>query len=191
MLVACSPIKTLATNQYKLESFDALPYPHKKTTQSLLISQPEAMAGYQTDQMLYLQKPFEMTAFVHNTWISPPAGMLYPLLMQSLQQTGYFYAVASGPYVEKVDYRLDTQLIELQQNFLTKPSKIDMVVKAILTHVNDNRLVSSRIFTQHIPCPIDTPYGGVIAANSATKILTATVSTFVIAQVQRDRLRSA
>lgn len=191
MLAACSPIKTLATNQYKLESFHATPYAHKKTTQSILISQPEAMAGYQTDQMLYMQKPFEITAFVHNTWRSPPASMLYPLLMQSLQQAGYFYAVASGPYVEKVDYRLDTQLIELQQNFLTKPSKIDMVVKAVLTHVDDNRVVSTRIFIEHRPCPIDTPYGGVIAANTATKALTSAISTFIVAQVQHDRHRGA
>lgn len=45
-----------------------------------------------------------------------------------------FYAVASGPYVEKADYRLDTQVIALQQNFLPKPSVIELVVSCINTY---------------------------------------------------------
>lgn len=186
ILTGCSPIKTLATNQYKLASFSAKAYPHKKTNRSILISQPEAMAGYQTEQMLYIQKPYELSAFVHNAWISAPANMLYPLLMQSIQQTGYFYAVASGPYVEKADYRIDAQLIELQQDFLTKPSHVDLVVKVVLTHVEDNRVISSRIFRECVRCPIDTPYGGVIAANKAANAITATISAFVVAQVNQD-----
>lgn len=185
-LTACSPIKTSVSNQYKLEAFTAKKLAHKKTSQSILISQPEAMAGYQSEQMLYVQKPYEITAFVHNAWISSPANMLYPLIMQSLQKTGYFYAVASGPYVEKADYRLDTQLIALQQNFLPKPSVIELVVKVVLTHIEDNRVVSSRIINERMSCPMETPYGGVIAANRATQAFTADLSKFIVEQVGRD-----
>jgi cholesterol transport system auxiliary component len=186
LLVACTPIKTPASNQYKLEAFSANQLSHKKTTLSILVSQPEAMAGYQTEQMLYVQKPFEIAAFVHNTWISSPANMIYPLIMQSLQKTTYFDAVASGPYVDKADYRLDTQLIALQQNFLTKPSVIELAVKVVLTHIADNRIVSSRIISERINCPVDTPYGGVIAANRATFALTTALSKFVVRQVAQD-----
>ena len=191
LLVACSPIKTPASNQYKLEAFNVQKLSNKRTAQSILISQPEAMAGYQTEQMMYIKKPFELSAFVHNTWVSTPANMIYPLLMQSLQKTGYFYAVASGPYVDKADYRLDTQVIALQQNFLPKPSVMDLVAKVVLTHIADNRVVSSRIIGEHIQCPTDTPYGGVIAANRATRAFTAAVSAFVVAEVNRDNSRAS
>mgnify|MGYP000476326208 CR=1 FL=1 len=187
LLTACTPIKTPDSNQYKLEAFNAKKFTNKKTGLSILISQPEAMAGYQTEQMLYIQKPYEITAFAHNTWISSPANMLYPLIMQSLQKTGYFYAVASGPYVDKADYRLDTQVIALQQNFIPKPSVIELVVKAVLTHIEDNRVVSSRIINERVNCPIQTPYGGVIAANRAAQAFTATLSKFVVDQVNHDQ----
>jgi cholesterol transport system auxiliary component len=190
LLTACSPIKLPASNQYKLEAFNTKKFSHQKTAQSILISQPEAMAGYQTEQMLYIQKPYEITAFVHNTWISPPANMLYSLIMQSVQKTGYFYAVASGPYVEKADYRLDTQLIALQQNFLTKPSTMELVVKVVLTHIEDNRVVSSQIINERVSCPMDTPYGGVIAANRATQAFTAHLSEFIVDRVSRDSGRN-
>ena len=186
LLTACSPIKLPESNQYKLEAF-SIQHPVKhKTNISLLISQPEALAGNQTEEMHYVQRPFESNAFVHNTWVSSPAHMLYPLIIQSLQNTGFFYAVASGPFVDKADYRVDTQLITLQQNFLVKPSVIEFVAKVMLTHINDNRVVASRIISQNITCPTDTPYGGVVAANKAAKAFTATLTTFVINAVNKD-----
>ena len=99
--------------------------------------------------------------------------------------------MASGPYVDKADYRLDTQVIALQQNFLPKPSVMDLVAKVVLTHIADNRVVSSRIIGEHIQCPTDTPYGGVIAANRATRAFTAAVSAFVVAEVNRDNSRAS
>ena len=185
-LTACSPIKVPESNQYKLEAFSAQKLIEHKTKISILISQPEALAGNQTEQMRYVQRPFESTAFVHNAWISAPAYMLYPLIIQSLQNTGFFYAVASGPFVDKADYRVDTQLITLQQNFLAKPSVIEFVAKVMLTHINDNRVVASRIISERITCPTDTPYGGVVAANRAAKAFTAQMSTFVINAVKHD-----
>lgn len=184
-LIACSPVKTAVSNQYKLEAFSSRVLSKHKTPISLLVSQPESMAGNQTEQMRYIQKPFELESFVHNAWISSPANMLYPLMVQSLQKTGYFYAVASGPYVDKADYRLDTQIIALQQSFLCKPSVEELVVKAMLTHIEDNRIVASRIISQRIPCPADTPYGGVLAANKATLAFTAELSEFVISNIKK------
>ncbi len=186
ILTSCSPIKMPVSNQYKLATFSAKTFIKQKTTTSILVSQPEAMAGYQTDQMYYIQKPFELNSFTHNAWISPPANMIYPLIMQSLQKSGYFNAVASGPFVDKSDYRLDTQLILLQQNFLLKPSAIDFVAKILLTHIADNRVIASRIFSEHVNCPSDTPYGGVIAANKATEAFTAALSNFVVDEVSQD-----
>ena len=186
-LTACSPIQLPVSNQYKLELFSRHKLAEKKSNNSILVSKPEAMAGYQTEQMLYVQKPFELNAFAHSAWISSPPNMLYPLIMQSLQRTGFFYAVASGPFVDKTDYRLDTQLIELQQNFLVKPSAMELVVKVVLTRVEDTRVVSSRTFTARVPCPADTPYGGVIAANNAMRAFTAQLSAFVVDEIRRDK----
>ena len=103
-----------------------------------------------------------------------------------MQHSHYFYAVASGPDADKVDYRVDTQLIQLQQNFLTKPSVVELVANVVLTHISDNRVVSSRIISERVTCPEDTPYGGVIAANKAAFAFTAKLTDFVIRQVKHD-----
>ena len=183
LVTACMPIHSPVTNQYQLETFYRTDQRTTASSRTLLISLPEAMAGYQTEQMNYIEKPFELNAFTHNAWVSSPANMLYPLMVQSLQKTNYFAAVVSGPYVDKADYRLDTQLIALQQNFLVKPSSIELVVKVMLTHVNDNRVIGSRIISEHVPCTQDTPYGGVLAANKATEAFTRTLSRWVVKQI--------
>ena len=185
-LMACSPIKVPESNLYKLDAFSSRNLMKNKTKTSILVSQPEAMAGNQTEQMRYINKAYELSSFAHNAWISSPANMLYPLIVQSLQKSGYFFAVASGPYVDKADYRLDTQVIALQQDFLVKPSVMELVVKLMVTHIDDNRVVASSIIRERIPCPMDTPYGGVIAANKAAQAFTAKMSLFVIQSIKKE-----
>jgi len=187
MLSACSPIDMPVNNQYKLVSYGTQKIARKPAHVSLLISQPEAVAGYQTEQMLYIKKPFELSVYAHNAWVSSPANMLYPLIVQSLQKGHYFFAVASGSYADKTDYRLDTQVLAFQQNFLVKPSVMELVAKVVLTHIEDNRVLSSRIISEHIPCSVDSPYGGVMAANVASRNFTATLSDFVVKQVTEDK----
>ena len=53
----------------------------------------------------------------------------------------------------------------------------------MLTHVNDNRVIGSRIISEHVPCTQDTPYGGVLAANKATEAFTRTLSRWVVKQI--------
>ena len=188
-LIGCSAIKIPVANQYMLDAYSKKILVKNKTDVSILVSTPEALAGYQTEQMHYVQKPYELESFANNAWISPPASMIYPLILQSLQKTGYFHAVASGPYADRADYRLDTQVMMLQQNFLHKPSSIELVLKVALTHISDNRLVASRMISEHVPCTMDTPYGGVIAANQATQAMTSTLSHFVISQIRQDETK--
>lgn len=183
-LTACS-VQSPIKNQYQLDCYSnkRLASKHKI---SLLISQPDAVVNYQTEQMLYVTKPYTLNAFVHNAWANPPAQMLFPLLIKTMQESNFFYAVSSTPYADRADYRLDTQLIDLHQNFLVKPSVLEFEVKSVVTHLEDNRVVASRIFKLCIPCPQETPYGGVIAANQAVKRWTARLTTFVISEIKHD-----
>lgn len=185
LLSACSPIKPAITNQYKLSLFSGKKLNTHTKRQSILITQPDAVAGYQTEDMLYVKKPFEISSFAHNSWISAPANMLFPLILQSIQRANYFYAVATTPNSDQTDFRLDTQLIELQQDFLKKPSEIHLLAKVVITHVSDNHVVASRVIAEHVPCPEESPYGGVIAANKAAERFTAELTQFVTSEVAR------
>jgi len=185
-LMSCSPVKVPVTNEYQLTAYSTKQLTRKPRPITIQVTVPEAVAGYQTEEMLYMKKPFKLEPFVKNAWTSPPADMLFPLLVQSLQSSGYFYAVTSSPYSEEADYRLDTQLLKLEQNFIKKPSILEFSAKIVLTHISDNQIIGSRIVSLQIPCSQDTPYGGVIAANQATFRFTATATDFVVSHIKRD-----
>lgn len=186
LLSACSPVKLPVTNEYQLNAYSSKQLAKKPKSSTILITAPEAMADYQTEQMLYIDKPYKLEAFAKNAWTSPPAEMLYPLLMQSVQRSGFFHAVTTTAYADEADYRLDTQLIRLHQNFLQKPSVLEFAIKVSLTHIADNKVIGSQIISQHIPCSMNTPYGGVIAANKASQAITAAVAQFVVSRIKHD-----
>lgn len=179
-LASCSPVKLPETNQYQLTAFSAKRITSSHHAATLAVTAPEAAAGYQTRQMLYIKKPYQLEAFAKNSWSSPPADMLQPLIVQSIQSTGYFYAVTSSLYSEKANYRLDTQLIKLDQNFLKNPSVLELTAKVVLTHIDNNHIIASKIIHLNIPCSQNSPYGGVVAANKAAYQLTAIISDFVV-----------
>lgn len=184
VLTACLPVKIPATNQYQLSAYSNKQLVSHPRNLALWVTPPEAAAGYQTEQMLYVVKPFELSAFVKNTWANPPGEMLYPLMVQSLQKAGFFHAVMSSSYSQGADYRLDTQVLSLEQNFLRKPSVLQFSAKVVLTRTVDNKVIASRIISEQIPCPADTPYGGVVAANEATRQFTAAMSAFVVSHIR-------
>lgn len=185
VLGGCSPVKVPVTNQYQLTGYSSKHISKHPRNLAIWVTPPEAAAGYQTEQMQYINKPYQLEAFVKNSWTSPPADMIYPLMVQSLQGTGYFHAVMSSAYSQGADYRVDTQVLSLNQNFLRKPSFIELSVKVVLTRVENNKVLASRIFTQKVPCPSDNPYGGVVAANAATRQFTAEMSQFVVSHIKK------
>ncbi len=184
-LSACMPISLPVKKIYKLESFDSTAMQATPpANRSILISQPDAAEGYESEQMLYVQTPYQLSSFTENAWISSPANMLFPLLIQAFQSSLAFSAVTASPYANQVDYRLDSQVIAVQQNFLTKPSRFEFTVKIVLTHTRSNTILFSNIITQVTACPEDTPYGGVIAGNRSIKSITGKIKRSVIAAIR-------
>lgn len=183
LLTGCSPVKNLATNEYNLTAFSARHFTSKPHSASILVTQPDAAAAFQTDQMLYMKKPFQLEPFAKNVWVSQPAEMIYPLMVQSLQASGYFSTVASSPYNQGAMYRLDTQLLDFKQNFIKYPSVFEFTAKVVLTQVKDNRSLGSQVIHLDIKCPKESPYGGVVAANEAAYQFTERVTGFVMGRV--------
>ena len=54
-----------------------------------------------------------------------------------------------------------------------------LVMKLVLNDVKNNTVIASKIFHYNIPCPSDTPYGGVLAANTVVKQFTNDAVKFV------------
>lgn len=182
LLQACSlfsPGKTYEVQKYRLSALNKSHFSANKRHKTLMVSQPTAAAGYQTASMMYMQKPYELGSFVKNEWVAPPAEMLFPLIVQSLRNAGPFDAVVSAPFSGKTDYRLDTKLVQLDQNFISRPSQIILVLQADLVDNDSNTVIASRRFMSKVPTPSDNPYGGVQAANQAVGQVMRQLSQFI------------
>lgn len=153
---------------YQLTMVSQQPTNLKPTSKNLLVSMPQAAAGYQGINLLYKTQDYQLASYTRNVWNAPPNEMLQPLIVKSLQNNGYFRAVVPAPNPATTDLRLDVTLIELQQNYTQKPSCIEMIVNATLTNDQNFTAIASRSFSAMIPAEIDTPYGGVVAANRAS-----------------------
>lgn len=131
----------------------------------LAVSLPRARSGFDTSQMAYLQKPHELNYFVVNQWADTPVRMLEPLLVQALEQTQSFRAIVRVPSVVPANLRLDTELIRLQQDFSTKPSKVQLTLRAQLIDITGKRVLAVKLFDDAENATSDDAYGGVLAAN--------------------------
>ena len=133
--------------------------------------------------MLYFTQDYSIASFVKNRWAAPPSDMLLPLIVRSLQNTGYFRAVITPPSPVKALARLDVRLIKLVQNFTKKPSVIEMTLNVSLIDNRSMTIMNSQRFSIEIPASADNPYGGVIAANEATRILLQNLSSWTVKQL--------
>src|SRR5262249_29490783 len=88
-----------------------------RNSSRLLVLPPEAASSYDTEQMAYSTGPHEIAYFREHEWSAVPAAMLFPLLTETMQRTGYFAAVLTPPYAGAYEYALRTKILELRQDF--------------------------------------------------------------------------
>lgn len=178
-LTACSLLRGKPIQEYRLDNPSKITLRRAPTSQSILVSKPLAASGYGNNDMRYTKKPYELASFANSSWINPPADMLETLLVESLQNSKYFHAVVRAPFSGITNLRLDTQLLMLRQNFISKPSRVDIVINANLVSEKNNKVIRSRRFQAHETAPEDSPYGGVLAANKAINRIMKQIVRFV------------
>ena len=134
---------------------------------TLVVNQPRAAAGYDSQRMIYLRQPYALEYFANSQWVDTPAHMLQPLIVAAIERRGKFAAVVPTPVSATGDIRLETELIRLQQEFLSRPSRVRFTLSATITDVATRRVIAWRQFDAIVPTASDDPYGGVVAANRA------------------------
>ena len=148
----------------------------------IAVAPPRAWPGFDTPQMAYVQRAYELDYFATNRWADTPSRMLGPLLARALEQTGSFRAVVQAPGTVPADLRLDVEIIRLQQNFARRPSREELALRAQLTDVRAKRVIASRVFEEAESAPSDDPAGGVAAANAALQRILAQIVDFCVVE---------
>lgn len=153
-----------APSLFTLEaSFAGAPRPGAPAP-AILVAAPVARPGYDGARMVYVTRAYEIQFFAHHEWVAPPAQMLAPLLVEALERGGRFRALQSPAEVLPA-FRLETEIVALQQEFTLQPSQARFKLRAQLVDVARHRVLAAEEFEATEPAPSDGPYGGVVAAN--------------------------
>lgn len=179
---ALQPTQAPSPNLHVLQATAAIGAASAKRDLVLEVSVPRAWPGFDTPQMAYVQKPYEVDYFANSRWADAPARMLGPLLAQAVEQTGSFRAVVQTPSAVPADLRLTGELVRLQQNFATRPSRIELTLRLQLVDVRGKRVLAGRVLEATETAPSDDAYGGVTAANAALQRVLAQVAEFCVAE---------
>lgn len=183
---ACSTLRPGAPSPpafYALESAPgaapaAVPTTIPAAAPTLIINPTHAAAGFDSPHIIYMRELHKLEHFAHSEWVDPPARMLAPLLVAAIGNTGAFRAVVLTPSAAAGDLRLDTEVIRLQHEFLTQPSRVRFTLRAYLVDDKTRHVLAWREFDAAIPATSENPYGGVVAANRAVQTVLENLSAF-------------
>jgi len=153
----------------------------------LVVRPPHAAAGYDSQRILYQREAHKLEYFAHSEWVDTPARMLTPLLVSALERSGAFRAVALTPSSAAGDIRLDTEVLRLQHDFTTRPSRVRFAVRATLVDERTRRVLAWREFESEAPAGSDDPAGGVAAANLAVQSALADLAAFCAETAKQAR----
>jgi cholesterol transport system auxiliary component len=155
------------TYQLGLDGWPSEARPGKLDGPVLLVSQPQAEPGFETQRMVYVKRPYELEYYAVNQWAETPVRMFAPLMVQALNQTGAWHAVIPLPSSLGGDYRLDTHGFLIQQEFIQHPSRVRVMARTQLVDLKESTILSTRAFEVVENATSENPYGGVQAANRA------------------------
>ena len=176
--VKASNIKTYVMEASFASSTPTAPAATKAADLTLLVNTPSAHSGFESARMIYLKYPHELDYFSQNQWVDSPARMLAPLLLQALERSAKYKAVIPVRSPASADLRLDTEIVRLQHEFLTKPSQVRFTVRAQLIDLRNKSVLATREFEVTETASSDDPYAGVIATNRAVFTLLQQVADF-------------
>lgn len=200
-LSACSALRPAATPATAFYALDGTQSPALiaagamsatgLATKTLLINPPHATAGFDSTRIVYLREQHKLDYYALSQWVDPPARMLGPLLVAAIEKTGAMRAVVLMPAAAAGELRLDTQIIRLQHEFQTQPSRVRFTLRGTLLDDRTRQVLAWREFDAVESAASEDAYGGVLAANRAVQTVVAQLAQFVAAKADASKTAPA
>jgi len=146
---------------------------------TLRISTPGSAPGFATARMAYTKEPPRLDYFAYHEWVDTPARMIASMIEARLDFSGMFGAVVSGSSEVRADFRLDSDVIRLLQDFDAQGSTVILKIKVNLIDVSKRSLLSSQVFSYAETSMAANPEAGVVAANHAAEYFLGDLMEFL------------
>ena len=176
---ANSPPPELFSFDNSLQAVQSAPH-MKNGAPTLVVGIPRAAAGFDGRQIIYIRQEHKLEYFRQSQWVDTPASMLSPLIVATLERSGQFNAVVLSPTSAVGQLRLDVEIVRLQHEFMTLPSRVHFTLRAHLIDTATRQVVAWREFDAIVPSSSEDPYGGVLAANGAVRIVIEELAAFCV-----------
>ena len=186
IIMGCStllPKSPPQSSYYSLDGVASKPNDQKLQSasmvkRSMIINTPRAAAGYDSQHIIYVREAHKFEYFAHSEWVDAPARMLAPLLVNAVEDSHTFSAVVQYPNHVIGDVRLDSEIIRLQQDFTSQPSKVRFTLRVYLVDNLTKKVIAWREFDETAIATSDDPLGGVVAANKAVQAVLDKLTVF-------------
>ncbi|HPF57499.1 MAG TPA: ABC-type transport auxiliary lipoprotein family protein [Candidatus Competibacteraceae bacterium] len=150
----------------------------------LLVTVSKGAPGFDSPNIAYTREPLKLDYYNDSVWSDTPAKMLLPILVRAFETTGAFKAVVSPPSPMLADIRVDMDLIRLQQEFMTMPSRVRLTVRLKVVDMKNRQVLGTQIFEAVEPAPSGNAYGGVQAANAAMHKVLSEMVPFTLSYLE-------
>ena len=169
-LPSCSvfgPVKTEPPTTYILSATANVHIKKSRRQINIYVAPITANSLYDTTEIAYSTKPYQVDYYVKNQWADSPARMLRPLIIKTLQNTRYFHLVTSNSGIGIFNYILNVELVELRQVFSGNSNTIHFSMNAELISTQASKVIATKQITVTEPVSMMKPYAAVMAANRA------------------------
>jgi cholesterol transport system auxiliary component len=167
----------------------------------LVVNLPHAAAGFDSAKIIYFRRAHQLEYYAHSEWVDTPARMLAPLLVAALAPfaqapatragdqpaIGWFSAVVAAPTAVAADLTLETDLLRLQQDFGTQPSRVRFTVRVHLIDSATRQVLASREYDRTADSASEDAAGGVDAAHRVVDQVLAEVARWCSAAAAQWR----
>ena len=155
---------------YLLETGTFAPTPARRTSsKTLLVTVPKAAPGFDSNRIAYTREPPKLDYYRDSAWADAPARMLLPILVRTFEATGAFKAVVSPPAPGLANMRVDVDVIRLQQEFMTQPSRVRLMARIKVVDLKSGHVLGTQVFEAVEPAPSEDANGAARAANAAVR----------------------
>ena len=152
----------------------------------LLIAMPRAAPGLDSRWMAYQRQPQRTEHYADSAWLDTPPRLLAPLLVRAAEATGAFGVVLLAPAAAATRWRLETELLRLQQNFGSGgPSQLRLTLRAVLVDSSSRTVLATREFDTSLPAASEDAAGGAAAAQRAALQVARQLAQFCAQAVGR------
>jgi cholesterol transport system auxiliary component len=155
---------------YLLEVGSFAPAPVRRSSgKTLLVTVPKAAPGFDSNRIAYTREPPKLDYYQDSVWSDAPAKMLQPILVRAFEATGAFKAVVSPPAPGLANLRVDVDVIRLQQEFVTQPSRVRLMARIKVVDLKSGHVLGTQVFEAVEPAPSEDANGAARAANAAVQ----------------------